>query len=505
MKRRTTLIFIIVLTISLSVYLVYNSDSAILAQTVYWTEIVIVLSFFAGFFKFLTKECFSLFNSFKQIKNSFKAKNPSSLIKEIKSNVLTQENEKKSRLPNIKATVKIEDKRTFHMDKLLNSFVIIVSAVGTFIVGFINPNQSRYTFENIVREQPEFLTQTALVLVENHPYLSKFPSKKKLALYIAADVSTEFFPTEDMLKQANLSLKNYKKLLNENKVPNILHPSDNSGITFINENEMKLEKEIKEQVKSVSVDIIDDMFPIAQDLKEWFNQSVSSLKYYELQFGEETVQGNRFEDFKYGGISVPGSGYELENWINSEKKQLGKNQSVKLNKDAFRYNVFLSSSKISENVAENLANIGKSTLPLESKKRIAAKFIETGITTSSEITGLVRWIYRYIFDPLFSSFAALLLLNMIFTVFTKFSLQKYSYAVITLAFCATLIGLTNQYALFAQNNLSDWNGPFAPGWLMTSVSATVFKALAIATASGLLFFLAENIYSAFYSVFRREK
>ena len=471
-------------------------ESTFLTKAVRWTEIIIVLSFFAGLVKFLGMEISSIKSSFRELKESFSSQKTKSVIKDVLSS--SAENAKKTKLPGMKTHVLSKEEKNRHLSKLLNSLIIIISAVATFTLGFINPNQSRYTFENIVREQPDFLTQTALVFIENDLHLSKFPSKKKLALYISADVSTDFFPTEEMLKSADISLKNYQRLLSENKITRPFSDTQEQEITFINPNEMKRVKEIKEKVRSASVGIISDMFPISQELKEWFDTSIASLKQNELNFGLDAGEKNRFEDFKYAGIKIEGSGTELETWITKEKESL-RAKSEKMHKDMFRYNDFLTKSRISGMAAEKLSNLGSSEIPPESKKRIAAKFLETGITTSPELKGFIRWIYRYIFDPLLSAFVALLLLNMISTIYSRFTLTSYSYCIITVAFVLTLAGLTNQYSFFALENLSDWSGPFSPGWLMNVLAVPVFRALAIGTASGLLFFTAENFYTTFFS------
>ena len=496
MKLKIILTSVFVCIVAVFVMISLGIESTFLTKAVRWTEIIIVMSFFAGLVKFLGSEIYSARSSFRELKESFSSQTKGSVIKDVLSS--SAENAKKTKLPGINEPVLTKEERSRRVSKLVNSLVIVVSALATFVLGFINPNQSRYTFENIVREQPDFLTETALVFIENDFHLSKFPSKKKLALYISADVSTDFFPSEEMLKNADLTLKNYQRLLSENKIMQPSSDASEQGITFINPNEMKRVKEIKEKVRSASIAIISDIFPISQELKEWFDTSISSLKQNELRFGLEAGEKNRFEDFKYDGIKIEGSGTELETWLTKEKESL-RAKTEKINREMFRYNDFLTNSGISAMAAEKLSDIGSSKLPPESKKRIAAKFLETGITTSPEIKGFVRWIYRYIFDPLLSSFLALLLLNMIATVYSRFSLTNYSYCVITIAFTLTLIGLTNQYGVFAQNNLSDWSGPLSPGWIMNILAVPVFRALAIGTASGLLFFTAENFYTTFFS------
>lgn len=495
MKQKIVLSSVLICIIAAFVLISMDIESVFLTKAVRWTEIIIVLSFFAGLSKFIGKEIHSVRSSFRELKDSFSSQKPASVIKDVL--VPSTENGKKTKLPGMSISVRNRKIRSEIFDRLFNSLTIIVAAAATFTLGFINPDQSRYTFENIVREQPDFLTETALVFIENDIRLSKFPSKKKLALYISAEVSTDFFPSEEMLKNADITLKNYKKLLSENRITPVFSDSPDSGTTFINSIDMVRVREIKEKVKSASIDIISDMFPISQELKEWFDRSISSLKQNELNFGLEVSEKNRFEDFKYSGTRVEGSGTELEMWITKEKELL-RSKSGELNQDMFRYNNFLTSSSIAKTVSEKLADSGFSRLPLESKKRIAAKFLETGITTSPEIKGFIRWIYRYIFDPLLSSFVALLLLNMISTVYTRFSVKSYSYCVITISFVLTLTGFTNQYGRFAQNNLPDWNGPFSPGWLMNVLSVPVLRALAIGTATGLLFFIAENFYTTFF-------
>ena len=292
MKLKIILISVFVCIVAVFVMISLGIESVFLTKAVRWTEIVIVLSFFAGLMKFLLRETASIKTSFRALKESFSSQKTTSVIKDVLTS--SDENAKKTKLPGANSAVLAKKERSQHLNRLLNSLLIVVSAVATFTLGFINPDQSRYTFENIVREQPDFLTETALVFIENDLYLSKFPSKKKLALYISADVSTDFFPSEEMLKQADITLKNYQKLLSENRITPPYADSSDPGITFINSNDMKRVKEIKEKVKSASVDIISDMFPISQELKDWFDASVSSLKQNELKFGLEAGEKNRF-------------------------------------------------------------------------------------------------------------------------------------------------------------------------------------------------------------------
>ena len=202
MKFKIILVSVFVCIVAVFVLISLGIESVFLTKAVRWTEIVIVLSFFAGLIKFLGREISSIQSSFRELKESFSSQKNASVIKDVLT--YSADNAKKTKLPGVNAQVLSKEARTRHLSRILNSLIIVVSAVATFTLGFINPNQSRYTFENIVREQPDFLTETALVFIENDLHLSKFPSKKKLALYISADVSTDFFPTEEMLKNADL-------------------------------------------------------------------------------------------------------------------------------------------------------------------------------------------------------------------------------------------------------------------------------------------------------------
>ncbi|HSW60528.1 MAG TPA: hypothetical protein VLJ60_06985, partial [bacterium] len=83
------------------------------------------------------------------------------------------------------------------------SAIILISFLLTFIAGVMNINQSKYTFNNIIREEPAYLVETADIIIGDDYYLSKFPARKKLGLFLSANVSPHFFPTDEMLKAAD--------------------------------------------------------------------------------------------------------------------------------------------------------------------------------------------------------------------------------------------------------------------------------------------------------------
>ena len=168
MKLKIILISVLVCIIAVFVMISLDIESVFLTKAVRWTEIVIVLSFFAGLFKFLAREASSIKYSFRELRESFSSQKTTSVIKDVLSS--SAENAKKTKLPGTNAPFRSREEKSRLINRLLNSLIILVSAVATFTLGFINPNQSRYTFENIVREQPDFLTETALVFIENDIY-----------------------------------------------------------------------------------------------------------------------------------------------------------------------------------------------------------------------------------------------------------------------------------------------------------------------------------------------
>ena len=158
MKNKLILAMVLVSITAVFVLISLGIESTILTKAVRWTEIIIVLSFFAGLLKFLGRQTLSVSVFFRDVAASVASR---------------KRNTAKTASANADNKLANSGNRKQQTRRMLNSLIIIVSAATTFILCFVNPNQSRYTFENIVREQPDFLGQTALVLIENDIYLSK--------------------------------------------------------------------------------------------------------------------------------------------------------------------------------------------------------------------------------------------------------------------------------------------------------------------------------------------
>ena len=71
MKLKIILISVLVCIIAVFVMISLGIESIFLTKAVRWTEIIIVLSFFAGLLKFLARETASLKSSFRGLKESF--------------------------------------------------------------------------------------------------------------------------------------------------------------------------------------------------------------------------------------------------------------------------------------------------------------------------------------------------------------------------------------------------------------------------------------------------
>ena len=99
MKLKIILISVFVCIVAVFVMISLGIESVFLTNAVRWTEIVIVLSFFAGLTKFLAGEIFSLKSSFRALKESFSSKKTASVLKNVLSS--SAENAKKTKLPDL--------------------------------------------------------------------------------------------------------------------------------------------------------------------------------------------------------------------------------------------------------------------------------------------------------------------------------------------------------------------------------------------------------------------
>ena len=392
------------------IFLIYSSCCGNLSSNLFrWGEIVVVISLFAGVFQLILRESVN--------------------IKKLNS-------------------------RAFY------SAVTVVAFVCTFLAGVINYRSDKFAFSNIVREQPQYLVEAALIVIEDDEYLRKFPAKRKLSLLMSSRISSYFIPTDEMLKSSGMSPDDYRDLIN----PRSLKETENT----IMEADRDYAQIVQEKVKRTSRDTVKLMLPVVKEIREWAYESAASGQAANLN-----INGKIFE----------GSGLLL-------KEETAGTVDV--------YSIICKNDKFLDMISDNYAkNIG-SGISENAAKMIIASFVKTGVTFSPRMKGVLRWIYRYVYDPLFSTFMAILAFFMIIAAYRHFDLRKYSTSVITVSSVLVLLGFLPQIQLFLINYLpAQWQGPLSSGWIMNCFAMPVFKAFAIGTGTGVVFMYVSRYWRSF--------
>lgn len=432
MNRKVMLSIFLILSGFVLAFVYADHGQRILSLILRWGEIIIVLSLFAGLLKFLLREL-------RRFKNG-----------------------------NVKEW---------------SSGVILLSFTVTFLAGILNFNESKYTFNNIVRERPSYLLEISDIIIGDDSYLSRFPARKKLAIYLSASVSPYFFPTEEMLKSAGMSNDEFSSIR--------YGRSSFSGGTevFINEDDIKLLFSLENRTRDIAVEAVSVMLPVSEKLKEWFIKSVTML--------EDNV-GSAYSDLTVGEVTFPGSGDILKKWFIEQVESKG---GIEINEDVLilHYADFIGFSGVSELVSKEYSKGMGHDISKNGIEGIFSAFLKTGVTSSPKMKGFIRWIYRSVFDPLMSTFMALLFFSMMIAAYKKLNFRNYSYFVVSLAVCAVIIGFFPYLGTFAKNFVPDmWKGPFSQNWLINSFAGPVFKAFAIGTGAGFMFHAVETVYDALF-------
>lgn len=371
----------------------------------------------------------------------------------------------------------------------INSVVIVVTALFTFSVGFFDWFQGNYTFDNIIREHSSFLVKTSEIMIEKDSYFSKFPAKKKLVLYLARQIAPDFSATNEMLAEANMTRAKYAMILKENLI------SKSPDITFLSDDEKRLLNEIKREVRDTDIDVISAMLPIANETKKWFDNEMAYTK-------KMSFQANmNFNDLYINNRKIEHSGEILSAWHKEMRdKDLPLDYSRFITYRMENSDIAALVATSNEVLAALPGSIGGKHIEKETLSKIAAEFMRIETTANPQMKGILRWIYRNAFDPLFSSFAALLLVSMLSIAYRLFSTRTYSYYVIALAFSLTLLDFIPGYASFVAEILpAGWAGPLSADWMMNVLAVPVFRALSIGIATGLLYFAADHLYSNLFS------
>ena len=151
-----------------------------------------------------------------------------------------------------------------------SSIVILISFLITFFAGVMNVNESKYTFNNIVREHPPYLYEVSNIIIEDDSYLGRFPARKKLSLYISANVSPYFYPTDEILKDAELTREEFRKMRDDSA-------SASDGGFLLNRDDARTVDVFEEKIRTVSIEAISEMLPVSGELKKWFSDSFTML------------------------------------------------------------------------------------------------------------------------------------------------------------------------------------------------------------------------------------
>lgn len=404
------------------IFLIYSSCCGNFSSNLFrWGEIVVVLSLLAGVFQLILRE--------------------SVKIKKLNS-------------------------RAFY------SAVTVIAFVCTFLAGAVNYRSDKFAFSNIVREQPQYLVEAAHIVIEDDEYLKKFPAKRKLSLLMASRISSDFVPTDDMLKSSGMSPDDYRHLIN----PGSLKGAAN----IIMEADRAYAEKVREKVKRTSRDTVKLMLPVIKEIRKWAYVGAAS---------------GQIADLDVNGKTFGGSGALLKEEI--EKVQpIGNSEETAGTVDI--YSIICKNKKFLDMISDNYAENMGSDISENAEKLIIASFVKTGVTFSPRMKGVVRWIYRYVYEPLFSTFMAILAFFMIIAAYRHFDLRRYSTSVITVSSVLVMLGFLPQVQMFFTSYLSDqWQGPISAGWMMNCFAMPVFKAFAIGTGTGVVFMYVSRYWRSF--------
>jgi hypothetical protein len=285
-----------------------------------------------------------------------------------------------------------------------------------------------------------------------------------------------------MLKEADMTSEDFKDLKYKKGI------FDEKNTVFINEDDSKSVSELEKKVRAMSIEGISKMLPVAASLREWFTDSL-----------REKGEQDNVQDAAIEGVRIKGSGDMLKEWFDEQNVSgINKNETVKYYAD------FVRSSGVADIIAESCSKNADMDISKNAASKMFSAFLKTGVTSSPNMKGFVRWIYRSILDPLFSTFIAMLFFSMLLTVYKMLDFRNYSYFVISVSVCLVIAGFFPYFNSVLNFFLSpDWKGPFSEGWLINVFSAPVFKALAIGTGTGVLFYSAETVFEVFTPKNRR--
>lgn len=363
------------------------------------------------------------------------------------------------------------------------SIIIVISFILTMSAGLLNFETGRAVLNNSIKEHPEYFAEIVKILINEDRYLKKYPAKKKLVLIVAGKSSQLFVPTEEMLKNADILMNDYNSLR-----------YDKTQL-FINEDDSLQVKMLVEKVKKTSLETVKIMLPAAIEMKAWFNHSVSSLP--DIVLTSDEIQKSSISDLVLGDSKVEKSGEMLKNAV-SEYMERNNLPEIEKGEILVNYRNFVTNSAIGYLISSTYSSQLEESLSKETATKVLHSFLLTETTASPKIKGVLQWIYRRVYDPLFSAFMTLLLFSMIAVAYRRFTIKSYSLAVIAVSSLIVIAGfIPFIWKLIGSQTPSGWQGPFSQGFMMNVFSRSVFSALLIGAGVGIVFYYFSKIGGIF--------
>ncbi len=373
------------------------------------------------------------------------------------------------------------------------SVVIVISFALTVFAGFFNLASERFAWENMVRDHPQYLLDVTKAVIEDDPYLRHHPSKNKLVLLIASRSSNDFTPSKEMLLNAGMTFGDFRSISGKSGV--VSH-YDSVTLSVINKDDLRLIPPLVEKVNLVSQKVVAAMLPFAPSVKQWFISSLTLFDGTDISMSD--LETKHFSDLMLGDTYVEGSGELLNKAIGRFISGFGQPSLPKVDIGA-SFNKVFSDPDLTERISEVIYPELSTDLSKSGTRLVVTSFLKTGVSSLTPVRGILRWIYRHVFDPLYSAFGALLLIFTMFAVFKVFNHRSYSYAVISLSFIVVLTGFLPQIDTFLYNIMPDgWEGPGSSEWMISVPALAAFKAVLIGAGIGVTYIYLRSVFSFLY-------
>ena len=344
--------------------------------------------------------------------------------------------------------------------------IVTASFFITVFAGFFNFAGERFAWENLIRDHPEHLYDVSLSVIESDPYFRHHPSKNKLALIVANRVNSGFVPSEEILARSDISFSGFKTLISNQGMA----PGDS---VILNEDDMRLIEPLSARTASVSREIVAIMLPLAGDIRDWLSSVL--ILFDDSGFVADTTV---LKDLVLNGVAVEGSTDILE--------------KIMLEDPAKPHSSVISQKDMAYAISDTVFHRFAGNMSQASFRTAVHSFLKTGASHHTPVRGILRWIYRTFFDPLYATLMAIVMLTMLLAIFNVLNFRSYSYGVITVSALFVMAGfLPYSCSYFPQ----EWSGPFIDGWIMNVPSLAALRGVLLGTGSGVIYLYFRRTFS----------